>query len=126
MDENAKKKILVVEDDLYLRELYQEILQKEGYDVDTAADGEEGLEKVKKGGWDLILMDIVLPKMNGIDILRKVSLEPAAKTNKSVVFLTNLDKQEQMKEALLLGDAYLIKSQVTPGNLVTELKKYIH
>jgi len=118
-------KILVVEDDLYLRELYAEILKKEGYDVDTAADGEEGYNKVVKGGWDLVLMDIVLPKMNGLDILRKASTESAAKTNKSVVFLTNLDNADQMKEALLLGDAYLIKSQVTPGNLIDEIKKYI-
>ncbi|MCL5970216.1 MAG: response regulator [Patescibacteria group bacterium] len=118
-------KILVVEDDLYLRELYAEVLKKEGYDVETAADGDEGYAKVSKGGWDLILMDIVLPKMNGLDILRKVSTEPAAKTNKSVVFLTNLDNADQMKEALLLGDAYLIKSQVTPGNLTDEIKKYI-
>lgn len=121
----ASGKILVVEDDLYLRELYAEILQKEGYTVDTAVDGEEGLKKVMQGGWDLILMDIVLPKMNGLDVLRKATTDPTFKPAKSIVFLTNLDKEEQIKEALLLGDAYLIKSQVTPGNLIEQIKKYI-
>ncbi|MCL4386992.1 response regulator [Patescibacteria group bacterium] len=119
------KKILVVEDDLYLRELYQEILTKAGYMVETAADGEEGFNKVKKGGWDLVLMDIILPKMNGLEILRKAKTEIIENPNKAIVFLTNLDNPDQMKEALLLGDAYLIKSQVTPGNLLDAIKKYI-
>lgn len=120
----ASGKILVVEDDLYLRELYAETLANEGYTVDTAADGEEGLKKVVEGGYDLVLMDIILPKMNGLDILRKAQADPAAKPNKHTVFLTNLDKEEQIKEAMLLGDAYWIKSQMTPGNLADGVKKY--
>jgi CheY-like chemotaxis protein len=117
--------ILLVEDEQYLRELYQEILTEQGYKVDTASDGEEGFNKVKQGGYDLVILDIILPKMNGLEIMRKIKTEPPAKPNKKIVFLTNLDKDEEIKEALQLGDGYFIKSQITPGSLVEELKGYL-
>ncbi len=117
--------ILLVEDEQYLRELYQEILIEQGYSVDTAADGEEGYNKVKHGGYDLIILDIILPKMNGLEIMRKIKTENSLKPNKKIVFLTNLDKDEEIKEALQLGDGYFIKSQITPGSLVNELKTYL-
>ncbi len=118
--------ILLVEDEQYLRELYEEILTEQGYKVETASDGEEGFNKVKQGGWDLVILDIILPKMNGLEIMRKIRNEPALKPNKKIVFLTNLDKDEEIKEALQLGDGYFIKSQITPGSLVTELKGYLN
>lgn len=117
--------ILLVEDEQYLRELYQEILIEQGYKVDTASDGEEGFNKVKQGGWDLVILDIILPKMNGLEIMRKIRNEPPVNPNKKIVFLTNLDKDEEIKEALQLGDGYFIKSQITPGSLVNELKVYL-
>lgn len=117
--------VLLVEDEQYLRELYQEILSEQGYTVDTAADGEEGYNKVKQGGYDLVILDIILPKMNGLEIMRKIRSESSLKPNKKVVFLTNLDKDEEIKEALQLGDGYFIKSQITPGSLVNELKAYL-
>lgn len=117
--------ILLVEDEQYLRELYQEILTEQGYKVDTASDGEEGFNKVKQGGYDLVILDIILPKMNGLEIMRKIKADPPARPNKKIVFLTNLDKDEEIKEALQLGDGYFIKSQITPGSLVEELKGYL-
>lgn len=119
------KKILVVEDDLFLRELYTDILNAEDYKVDSAADGEEALQKIKLGGYDLVLLDIILPKMNGLDVMRKVKNEPPQNPNKYVVFLTNLDKDEEIKAASQLGNGYLIKSQITPGSLVDNVKKYL-
>src|SRR3989344_137417 len=118
-------KILVVEDDPFLRELYQETLVAEGYHVDTAQDGEEGLAKIKQGGWDLVLLDIILPKLDGLEIMRRVKSDDGQKPSKSIVFLTNLDKDEEIKEALKLGDGYLIKSQITPGDLSEEIKLYL-
>lgn len=117
--------ILLVEDEQYLRELYQEILTEQGYTVDVAIDGEEGYNKVKHGGYDLVILDIILPKMNGLEIMRKIRIEKPLKPNKKIVFLTNLDKDEEIKEALQLGDGYFIKSQITPGSLVNELKTYL-
>lgn len=120
-----KKKILVVEDDESLRQLYVDILTQEGYMVESAKDGLEGLEKLKKGGWDLALLDIVLPEINGFEIARRVKLEVKTPVAKSTVFITNLYEDSQIKEALSLGDGYLIKSQITPDTFINEVKLYI-
>jgi len=118
-------RILVVEDDLFLRELYADILSAEGYKVDSAEDGEVALGKMKVGGYDLVLLDIIMPKMDGLSVMKQMQNNPPQIPNKCVVFLTNLDKDEEIKTALQLGNGYLIKSQVTPGNLVKEIKVYL-
>lgn len=122
---DKQPKILVVEDDAFLREVYVETLQKEGFSIDTAEDGEQGLEKLKIGGWDLVLLDIIMPKLNGLEVMKKFKEEPNAKPSKCIIFLTNLDKDEEIKEALLLGDGYLIKSQMTPGDFLKEVKTFL-
>lgn len=118
-------KILVVEDDLFLRELYTDILGAEGYKVEGAQDGEEALQKIKVGGYDLILLDIIMPKMDGLTVMKQMQNTTPQNPNKCVVFLTNLDKDEEIKTALQLGNGYLIKSQITPGSLVLEVKAYL-
>ena len=118
-------KILIVEDDQFLRELYCDVLKAEGYVIDIAIDGQEGLKKIKEGGYDLVLLDIIMPKIDGLEIMRRIKTDPSALPNKCVIFLTNLDKEEEIKEALHLGNGYLIKSQITPGSLVQELKAYL-
>ncbi len=121
------KKILLAEDDQFLRELYADVLKSEGYDVELAVDGEEALQKVTRGGWDLILLDIIMPKLSGLDVMKKVKETPQPLSpNKCVVFLTNLDKGEEIKQALLLGNGYLIKSQITPGDLTKEVQLYLN
>lgn len=120
-----QQRILVVEDDLFLRELYTDILTAEGHRVEGAADGEEALQKIKVGGYDLILLDIIMPKMDGLEVMRQVQTTPPQNPNKCVVFLTNLDKDEEIRTALKLGNGYLIKSQITPGSLVIEVKMYL-
>lgn len=120
-----EQRILVVEDDLFLRELYTDVLSAEGYKVEGAADGEEALQKMKIGGYDLILLDIVMPKMDGLEVMRQMQNNPPQSPNKCVVFLTNLDKDEEIKTALKLGNGYLIKSQITPGVLVEKVKGYL-
>jgi CheY-like chemotaxis protein len=119
------QRILVVEDDLFLRELYSDILSGEGYKVETAEDGEVALAKMKIGGYDLVLLDIVMPKMDGLSVMKQMQNTPPLAPNKCVVFLTNLDKDEEIKTALQLGSGYLIKSQITPGSLVEEVKVYL-
>ena len=120
------KKILVAEDDEFLRELYSDVLKGEGYTVETASDGEESLQKITRGGWDLILLDIIMPKISGLDVMKKVKESPQLlNRNKCIVFLTNLDKGEEIKQALILGNGYLIKSQITPGDLVKEVQLYL-
>ena len=118
-------KILIVEDDELLREVYSDTLTSEGYTIDTAQDGEEAYTKMSQGGWDLVLLDIIIPKMSGIDVAQKIKAAPPITPNKSIVFLTNLDKGDEIKTALELGQGYLIKSQITPGDLVREVKIYL-
>jgi two-component system response regulator VicR len=124
IDVDQNKKILIVEDDQLLRELYVSTLSEEGYQIDTALDGEEALEKIKDGKWDIILLDIVLPKMNGLDIIKKLHSETHT-PSENIIFLTNLDSQNEKNEALKLGRDYLIKSQLTPDDIVNVVKKYL-
>src|SRR3990167_2794237 len=120
-----QKRILIVEDDLFLRELYTDVLSAEGYKVDAAADGEEALQKMKVGGYNLVLLDIIMPKMDGLEVMRQIQNTPPQAPNKCVVFLTNLDKDEEIRTALKLGNGYIIKSQITPGTLVEKVKGYL-
>jgi CheY-like chemotaxis protein len=118
-------KILVAEDDLFLRELYSDILTGEGYKVEVAQDGEDAFQKMKIGGYDLVLLDIIMPKMDGLSVVRQLQNDKSMALNKCVVFLTNLDKDEEIRTALQLGNGYLIKSQITPGALVEQVKNYL-
>jgi len=125
-EEKKKTKILVVEDDLFLRDLYCELLQDEGFYVDSASDGPEGFAKMKKGGWNMVLLDIVLPKMDGLEIMRRLRDDPPKIPNGPVVFLTNLGKDEPIKEGFRLGGVgYLIKSQFTPDQVLIEIKNFL-
>jgi len=121
----TQEKILVVEDDQFLRELYDDVLKNEGYSVETAQDGEEALQKIKLGGWSILLLDIIIPKFDGLEVMRRARSENAIPPTTSVIFLTNLDKGEEIKTALSLGNGYLIKSQITPGSLVNEIKSLL-
>ena len=122
---NQKYKILVVEDDEFLLELYSTKLQMEGFQVFSANDGERGLRYAKEKNPDLILLDIVLPKMDGLDVLRKI------KENKDtekipVVLLTNLSQKDEVQEGLKAGAKdYLIKAHFMPSEVVEKIKKLL-
>ena len=120
-----KKKILVVEDDQFLREFYQELLMGEGYLVDAAADGEIGLSKIKDNQYDLILLDIMLPKKDGVQVLKDLKAAPS--THKTtIVILTNLGQDSVIKECFNLGaTGYLIKSALNPDQVLQEVKSYL-
>jgi len=121
------QKLLVIEDDQFLRELYDELLREEGYDVELAVDGEEGLNKVLKGGYDLILLDIMLPKIDGLEILRRVKDKPPEKPNGTIVLLTNLGQDSIIKEGFNLGaSGYLIKSAMNPDQVLSEVKVFLN
>ena len=121
------QRILVVEDDQFLRELYNELLRDEGYDVDLAPDGEEGLAKILKGGYDLVLLDIMLPKIDGLEVLRRVKKQTAEKPNGAVVLLTNLGQDSIIKEGFNLGaSGYLIKSAMNPDQVLAEVKVFLN
>ncbi len=120
------KKILIVEDDQFLREFYQELLTEEGYLIDVAADGEVALSKLQGNEYDLALLDIMLPKKDGVQILRDLKQTPAKTSNLTIVVLTNLGQDAVIKECFDLGaQGYLIKSAMNPDQVLQEVKSYL-
>lgn len=117
-------KILIVEDDPLMSRMYQKIFTFEGYDVKSAADGEEGLEKAKTEKPALILLDVMMPKMNGLELLSKLKLDPDLKTI-PVIMLTNLAGEKDAETALAKGAVkYIIKSNQEP-KIVADMVKEI-
>lgn len=122
----SQKRILIVEDDQFLREFYQELLQDEGYIIDTASEGESAAIKIHEGGYDLIMLDIMLPKKDGLQILKENSQNPAKQTNGPIVVLTNLGQDAIIKSCFQLGAAgYLVKSALNPDQVLGELHNYL-
>jgi two-component system, chemotaxis family, chemotaxis protein CheY len=121
-----KKKLLLVEDSTETRNLYQEVLEEANFLVDAAADGKEGLDKARIGGYDLLIMDIMLPKLDGLSIMTELKNNPPQNPNGKVVVLTNLEHDSVVNECLQLGAVdYIVKSNVNPGELVEKIKGYL-
>ena len=119
------KKILLVEDEALIRELYTRQLSKAGFTVKPAATGEEAVQILKTDNFDVILLDIMLPGINGLQVLREYKLaQPNSPT--VVVLLTNLGQESIIKEGFDLGaQAYLIKTSYTPDQIVAEVQSII-
>ncbi len=120
-----KKKILIIEDNFFVRDLYDRELAREGFDVSTAEDGAEGLLKVIEEKPALVLLDIMLPKMSGLDVLKKIKEKEEVK-DIPVVLLTNLGQDNVIREGFSLGAiGYLIKAAYTPTQIIEEVKKFL-
>ena len=119
------KKILIVEDDKFLRELIAKKLSSEGYQVLETMDGEEGLEKTKEEKPDLILLDLILPSMDGFEFLAHIKTAP--KLSKiPVIVISNLGQKEDIEKALKMGVVdYLVKAHFTPGEIIERIKKVL-
>src|SRR3989338_3736854 len=121
----TKKTILLVEDDEFLAELYATKLNLEGFEVLLAADGEKGFKIARDKRPDLILLDIILPKMDGFEVLKSIRSDTVAK-NIPVILLTNLSQKDEVKKGLELGaNDYLIKAHFMPSEVVTKIKQYL-
>jgi len=119
-------KILLVEDDKYTRELYEEVIRDEGYRLDTAVNGEEGLAKIMEGGYALICLDVMMPKMDGLDVLRALKDNPPKVKNGPIIILTNLTNDPILNKAYGLdAKDFVVKSDITPGELIEKIKGYI-
>lgn len=113
------KKILVVEDETILAEAYLMVLKKEGFDVKSAYDGENALQVVKSFSPDLILLDLLMPRKDGIGFLREYQAPKKHPKVKIIVF-SNLDMQKETQEAYKLGaHKYLLKAWATPTTLAS-------
>ncbi len=116
------KKILIVEDETFIADLYSRELTKAGFQVDVANDGTTGLQKLIAGPYDLLLLDIMLPGINGLQVLKEWKMKNLMSTM-PILLLTNLGQDEVIKEAFNMGaSGYLIKAAYTPQQIVNEVQ----
>ena len=119
------RKILFIEDESVLQKTFEETLRGEGYEMISALDGEVGFNLAKKEKPDLILLDLVLPKINGLEVLKKLKEDPETKKI-PVIILTNLEKMSDIDKALELGAAaYLVKVDYSLEEVVEKIKKIL-
>jgi DNA-binding response OmpR family regulator len=114
------KKILLVEDDEFLKQLYVDLLTKEKYAVTPVVEGNDAYKHIKSGGWDLILLDVMLPGMTGFEILAKLKKEKVKYSK--LIFMTNLDSTDKDKALLKEADDYWIKSNIAPPEFIEKVK----
>jgi len=119
------KNILLVEDDLFMIDIYTTKLKEAGFSVQVAIDGEEALNKMKEKKPDLLVLDIVLPRLTGFEILKAV--KSSSELQKiPVLVLSNLGQRTEVEEGLKLGATkYLIKAHYTPTEVVKEIKEIL-
>jgi two-component system phosphate regulon response regulator PhoB len=119
------KTVLLIEDDLFIRDLYQRQLTLGGFQVEAAATATEGIQKAGQMHMDIILLDIMLPDMNGIDVLKKLQ-ENETTRNFPVIMLSNMAQDDIMNQAKSLGaKKYLIKSLLTPDQILDEVNNLL-
>ena len=115
-------KILIVEDDKFLRELIAQKLTKEGYETFEAVDGEDGIKKIKEEKPELVLLDLILPGIDGFEVLSRMKEDPIL-SKIPVIILSNLGQKEDVERGLKLGAIdYLIKAHFTPGEIIEKIK----
>ncbi len=119
------KKILIVEDDDFLRGLIAKKLLFEEFDTYMAVNGEEGIVKAKELKPSLILLDLLLPKMDGFEVLTRIKENPDT-SSIPVIILSNLDNKDDINRGLKIGAVdYMIKSQFTPEGIIAKVKNII-
>lgn len=116
------KKVMVVDDDMTLHEMYVERLKTAGYTVVSAYDGEEAINKITSEMPDIILLDVMMPKINGIDVMKKLRENEKTK-NIPIILLTALVQEiSKIKTMMSEKDAYMIKSEVSPAEIIKEIE----
>jgi len=122
---NSKQKILLIEDDKMLLEMYSSKFNREGYDIITAENGSDGLKMAKENKPDLILLDIILPKLDGFATLKEIRGDANIK-NTPVILLTNLGQDQDIQKGKALGaDDYFVKANHTPTEVVEKVRELL-
>lgn len=123
--DNKNKKVLIIEDDPFIADVYVLKLESEGYDVDTAPDGLKGLDAIKKKKYDIILLDILMPNMDGFKVLEQIKMIPGF-SKVPVIILTNLSQKKDIQKGIDLGASdYIIKTKFTPTEVVKTINKVL-
>src|SRR3989344_2243501 len=117
--------VLIVEDDVFLAEIYQKKFEMEGFKVSMANNGEKGLVDIKKKKPDIVLLDILLPKLDGFAVLEAAKADSATK-NIPIILLTNLGQKDDVQRGLEEGAVdYLIKTHFKPSEVVDKVRKVL-
>lgn len=125
MEGEKKEKLLIIEDDRFIAKMYQTKLDLEGYDVEVAENGAVGVEKIKSFEPDLVLLDIIMPEMDGFGVLEAIRDDDAINST-PVVVMSNLAQEDHLKRAKALGAKdYIVKSQFTPMDVVKKIKEVL-
>jgi len=118
-------KILIIEDDRYISKMYQLKLSLDGFDVQLADNGRIGVEKVKEFNPDIILTDILMPELDGFEVIKMVKADEATKTI-PILIMSNLGEEDHIQKGLELGAlGYIVKSQYTPSKVVDKIKEIL-
>lgn len=126
MPPNAPAHVLIVEDDAFLAEIYQKKFEMEGFKVSTANNGEKGLADMKKKMPDVVLLDVLLPKMDGFAVLDAAKADAKTK-NIPIILLTNLGQKDDVQKGLQKGaEDYLIKTHFKPSEVVDKVRKVLY
>ncbi|MBM2820870.1 MAG: phoP [Candidatus Berkelbacteria bacterium] len=121
----AKAKLLLIEDDVTLVKMYQRKFESDDFEVEVAYDGLEGLDKAVNGKPDLVLLDIMLPKLDGLALFKKMRSQPSTFST-PVILLTNFGQEDAVFECFKLGAVdYLVKADVTPQQVVTKVENFL-
>lgn len=127
MPEQNKKSILLIEDDIFLRELVSIKLKDAKYNVIEASDGEEGLKKLLSESYDLVLLDIMLPLKTGFEVLEDFQAKKDKGFTPKIIILSNLNEQSKINKCLKLGAVdYIIKAHYSPTEIVSKINELIN
>ncbi len=127
-EQEKHNRVLLAEDEPFLSGMYQTKLKLDGFEVQIAGDGEEALKKFQSGACDIVLLDIMMPKLNGFDVLKGIRADAdAQKAKVPVIMLTNLGQKSDIEQGLLLGASdYIVKANFTPAQVVEKIKKFLN
>jgi len=124
--ESEGKRVLLIEDDGTLRTLYRDELESAHFVVEEAIEGNEGLRKSSEGGYDVILMDILLPGLKGPQILERLQTNPPKRPNGMILMLTNQSDPDVLEKCRFYGaKGAIIKSKATPKQIVEKMRDYL-
>lgn len=124
---STKKKVLIIDDDQDLLEMYGHKFISEGFEVEKAGNGAWGLKRIREGNFDLVLLDMAMPAMNGIELLKEIQNERKEKSKLKIISLSNTALDEEVREMKDCGaDLCFIKIKVTPGEICTEALKLLN
>lgn len=118
-------KVLIVDDDPFILDMYVLKFKQDGFDVEIATDGKKVLQQVKDTKPDVVLLDVIMPFADGFEVLKQMKNDPSMK-DIQVIMLTNLGQKEDIEKSLALGAAdYIIKAHFTPSEVVNKVKDFL-